>query len=629
MKLFILITLSLLLTVKPSLLYTQMEAEKDPPITNMSLLTKAIEKIMKQEHMPGLMLSIVTKDSVLFSGGIGYSNLKAQTKVSGSTLFHLGSISKMFVALAIQKLVSEGKVSLSDKLVKIAPEVRFTNPWEQTDPVRVINLLEHTAGFDDVHLNKMISPDGKTSKGLDAVKSIQNSLFCRWRPGERHVYANPDYVILGYLIEKISGKRFSEYITKNILLPLGMRQTVYDFTGKGGLNYATGYQFIRGMEARAPFPVLGGNGADGAIVSSANDMSCFLRSLLNNWQIGKAQLLPPSFLNEMETVHSTRAAKYGLKMGYGFANTPGVITKNIIFRGHGGHTVGFGSSLAYNRELGVGYVISNNGESYPLPVEQLIAGFLTRNLRTQSPEQASNQSLEKFKPLMGYYQLASTHSKMWSFYENILEGFTLSLADGKIFVHSTHGSTDTLYSAGGALFKHKTDLTPTFASGRDKDGEGFLAGYQGYYHKTNYFLIWIQRLLLYLGLLAMVLSVIIGVVSIIMMAFNKVQLKQITLLVTPALAVIAGVSAFTELTRTDTINKVAFAAFNGTTLFIFLGSFGFGLFDLISLWLLYKHWNTLNNYWIKGPLAFSIIFLSYLTGLLLIHGWIGVRIWKL
>ncbi|RYE27254.1 MAG: class A beta-lactamase-related serine hydrolase [Sphingobacteriaceae bacterium] len=606
-----------------------MRAEKDPPITNISLLTKAIEKVMKQEHMPGLMLSIVTKDSVLFSGGIGYSNLKARTKVNGNTLFHLGSISKMFVALAIQKLVSEGKVSLSDKLAGIAPEIQFKNPWEKTDPVRIINLLEHTAGFDEVHLNKMISPDGKTSYGLDAVKTIQNSLFCRWRPGERHVYANPDYVVLGYLIEKVSGKRFSEYITKNILLPLGMKQTVYDFTGICDLNYATGYQFVRGVEAKVPFPVLSGNGADGSIVSSANDMSCFLRSLLNNWQVGKTRLLPPSFLSEMETVHSTRAAKYGLKMGYGLANTPGVITKNITFRGHGGHIDGFGSSLAYNRELGVGYVISNNGESYPLPVEQLIAGFLTQNLKAQSPEPASNQSLEKFKPLMGYYQLASTHSEMWSFYENILEGITLSLTDGKIVVHSTHGSTDTLYSAGGALFKHKTDLTPTFALGRDKDGEGFLAGYQGYYHRTNYFLIWIQRLLLYLGLLAMVFSVIIGIISLIMVALNKVPLKQTALLVTPALAVIAGVSAFMEMSRTDTINKAAFATFNGTTLFIFLGSLGFGLFDLISLWLLYKHWNTLKNYWIKGPLAFSILFLSYLTVLLMVHGWIGVRIWKL
>ncbi|RYE17722.1 MAG: hypothetical protein EOP45_15325 [Sphingobacteriaceae bacterium] len=210
-----------------------------------------------------------------------------------------------------------------------------------------------------------------------------------------------------------------------------------------------------------------------------------------------------------------------------------------------------------------------------------------------------------------------------------MEGITLSLTDGKIVVHSTHGSTDTLYSTGGALFKHKTDLTPTFALGRDKDGEGFLAGYQGYYHRTNYFLIWIQRLLLYLGLLAMVFSVIIGVVSIILLTFKKVKLKHTALLVLPAFAVLAGTSAFKVLGRTDTFNKAAFATINGTTLFIYLASLAFGLFDLISLWLLYKHWNTLKNYWIKGLLTFTILFLSYLTGLLMVHGWIGVRIWKL
>ena len=113
--------------------------------SDLDSLLIEIKNTMKREHMPGLMLSIVTKDSILCSGGLGYSNLENKIKANSSTLFHMHSVTKVFTALAIQKLVAEGKLNLNDKLKAIAPEILFENSWEQTHPVRVINLLEHTA----------------------------------------------------------------------------------------------------------------------------------------------------------------------------------------------------------------------------------------------------------------------------------------------------------------------------------------------------------------------------------------------------------------------------------------------------------------------------------------------------
>jgi CubicO group peptidase (beta-lactamase class C family) len=78
---------------------------------------------MKQEHITGLMLGISTRDSIVFSGGFGYADIDARSKVNDSTLFRMGSITKMFVSLGIMKLVDEGKFKLDDELKKIAPEV--------------------------------------------------------------------------------------------------------------------------------------------------------------------------------------------------------------------------------------------------------------------------------------------------------------------------------------------------------------------------------------------------------------------------------------------------------------------------------------------------------------------------
>src|SRR4030095_8103453 len=134
-------------------------SQKTESINSIKQLTDSIDVIMKQEKITGLMLGITTKDSVIFSGGFGYADLDTRRKVDEGTLFRMGSITKMFMSLAIMKLVNEGKLKLDDELKKIAPEVPFQNKWESTNPVRVVHLLEHTTGFDDIKINRMYSLD--------------------------------------------------------------------------------------------------------------------------------------------------------------------------------------------------------------------------------------------------------------------------------------------------------------------------------------------------------------------------------------------------------------------------------------------------------------------------------------
>ena len=207
-------------------------SQKSESINSIKQLTDSIEVIMKQEHITGLMLGITTKDSVLFSGGFGYADLDTRRDVDENTLFRMGSITKMFVSLGIMKLVNEGKLKLDDELKKIAPEVPFQNKWEATNPVRIIHLLEHTTGFDDIKLNRMYSLDPKENTGIDMMMVHKNSMICRWKPGERFAYSNPNYAVLGYIIEKISGKPYNQYLEENILNPLGMMNSNFNLRSK-------------------------------------------------------------------------------------------------------------------------------------------------------------------------------------------------------------------------------------------------------------------------------------------------------------------------------------------------------------------------------------------------------------
>ena len=109
---------------------------KDFSIKSISQLQDSINNILKSEHQASLMLAVISKDSIVFSGGFGFANVETKQKANNQTLFPMASITKTFTALAIMKLVKQGKLSLNDNLSTIAPEIIFANKWEKTNPVK-------------------------------------------------------------------------------------------------------------------------------------------------------------------------------------------------------------------------------------------------------------------------------------------------------------------------------------------------------------------------------------------------------------------------------------------------------------------------------------------------------------
>lgn len=101
-------------------------------------------------------IALIRKDQPDWIVGIGNSGTSEDKSVSENTIFRIASISKMFVALAILKLQEEGLLKLEDRIKDIVPEVEFENPWEETDPVRIVHLLEHTTGWDEIHLVEIV-----------------------------------------------------------------------------------------------------------------------------------------------------------------------------------------------------------------------------------------------------------------------------------------------------------------------------------------------------------------------------------------------------------------------------------------------------------------------------------------
>ena len=136
---------------------------------DFSQFKELIEETMQKNDIPGMQVAVISKDSILWKSNFGYADLKKLTPVSDSTMFRVGSISKIFVSIATMILKERKLISLDDKLSEIAPEIEFNNKWENTNPIRIVNLLEHTASFDDAHPAEFSA----NAKGWTTLQGLQ------------------------------------------------------------------------------------------------------------------------------------------------------------------------------------------------------------------------------------------------------------------------------------------------------------------------------------------------------------------------------------------------------------------------------------------------------------------------
>src|ERR1700704_6127249 len=222
---------------------TARQKDDQPHPKTLQELQQAMKDVLNKEHVPGAGVALVANGEVLWCGGIGEAAMATKRAAGCDTEFRVGSISKTLVALALLKLQEEGKINLYARLQDVAPEIAFKNRWEATHPVRIVNLLEHTAGFDDMEPSEVYNVrDRYDFPLLDVFNRFREPQTVRWPPGTRMSYSNPGNAIAGYLIEKATGKPFDQFIRETLLRPLGMERADYPFTDRNRALLATAYE---------------------------------------------------------------------------------------------------------------------------------------------------------------------------------------------------------------------------------------------------------------------------------------------------------------------------------------------------------------------------------------------------
>lgn len=340
-------------------------------------LRAAIARVVEDNDVPAVGIAMVDETGPVWVGAIGKANLENDVDADENTMFRIGSTSKMFVALSVLKLVEEGRLSLDDRLVNLAPEIAFENQWEETDPVRVVHLLEHTTGWDDIHLPEYAHSDPEPVTLREGLDFHPHSRVSRWKPGSRMSYCNAGPPVAAYVVEKVTAQEFESYVHDHFFAPIGMAQATYRLSDevkeKGVTSYANGnkpqdYWHI----AIRP---------SGAINATPNDMAKMVAFFLNRGAVNGRSVISPESLERMERTESTSAAKAGQQAGYGLNNYSSA-HESWVYRAHHGGVNGGITEFAYLPKAKVGHAVmmnSDDGRSFR-EITRLVSDYETRNL---------------------------------------------------------------------------------------------------------------------------------------------------------------------------------------------------------------------------------------------------------
>jgi len=346
-----------------------------------------LEKI-SETRIPGLSIAVVKDNEVIYRNGFGYRDLKRAEPITPRTLFGIGSVTKSFTALAILKLVEEDKISLDDSIEHYVPlKIR---PFGEE--ITIHHLLTHSSGipalaYAEAFIRSFLGIDHcwlPICKPEDVITFMSDAQeWVEAKPGEKFFYLNEGYVLLGYIISKVSGMRYEDFVREKILKPLKMNRSYFfkEEVEKDG-NWATPYMIDKeGRHIPTSFPF--GITADGGLISNVLDLSNYIMMYLNNGEFDGKRIIDRGLLKKMLTGYIKVPWQLwgGESYGYGWIITPNFHGHTVI--SHSGSVLVHTAYVGFIPEKKLGVAILANASGYPL---SFIGMYVLTYLLGKDPE---------------------------------------------------------------------------------------------------------------------------------------------------------------------------------------------------------------------------------------------------
>jgi D-alanyl-D-alanine carboxypeptidase len=340
---------SFILILAISLFATSAFAQKTP---DFSIRMDSLLQVLDKNNKAWASVTIRKNDKIVYTNATGWIDKSALVpfRSTPETRYRIGSISKMFTTVMILQLVEEYKLSLDTPLSK------FFKKIPNAKLITIADLLNHHSGLynftnDSSYIKWMTEPRTRTQ-----MRELFESQKPAFAPGEKGEYSNTNFVLLGYIIEDVTGKSYEENLAERITSRIHLKNTKY---GRKIENLdAQSFEFIDGKWVIQPETDMSIPGGAGALISTTPDLTAFINALFNG------QLMNESSLKSMTTI----------KDGYGLGIFKIPFYERSAF-GHNGGIDGFSSSLAYFPEDKVAIAFCSNGMNYPM--NDILIGLLS------------------------------------------------------------------------------------------------------------------------------------------------------------------------------------------------------------------------------------------------------------
>jgi CubicO group peptidase (beta-lactamase class C family) len=327
---------------------------------------------LARENIAGAVVGIVKDGQVIFAKGYGYADVAKGIPVTAdASLFRIGSISKLITWTAAMQLVEQKKLSLDED---VNAYLDFKIPPAFGKPITLRNLMTHSGGFEDTWRDMGVEDPRQATQLESYVKDhIPRRIY---PPGEVSAYSNYGATLTGYLVQRISGKRFEDYVDENIFRPLGMNRTTFAQPLPKDLAPMVSQGYGVASSPPGPFEIMNSFPA-GSVSASASDMCRFMLAHLQDGQLNGARILSAETARLMHSRMFTFDERMN-SWAYGFYEES---TNGHRIIGHGGDLQRFHSDLHLILDANTGFFISYNSKGIGdlgLDRQRLLQMFMDR-----------------------------------------------------------------------------------------------------------------------------------------------------------------------------------------------------------------------------------------------------------
>ncbi|MGB3179893.1 MAG: serine hydrolase domain-containing protein [Cyclobacteriaceae bacterium] len=578
-----------------------------------------IDSILQANEVPGATVVLADSSGRLRVGYFGLADVSADRPVTDSTLFCIGSVAKTFLAAGTLIAAQKGLLSLSDPLHPTLPEGLIRNRWRPEDPVRLIHLLEHTAGIDEAHFH-LTARAGRDTPLQEVLKLSRTSLEVRWRPGSYAEYNTLDYVAAAHMLQEKTGKSLEHFMQEELFEPLNLGSATYRPDEEKAYYFTKGYE--SDGQTEIAFPGLPQWPA-GALSLTAGDMGKFLKILIQKGRTAEGQVLTPESIVRMETPETSLRVRAGTVTGYG-KGLQATYYNGKLYYGHSGRYGGFQSDFGYSRQTGTGYAIlvnQANGRRAVKEIKKLLLADMAPFAYSLSPRPDLPEDMAyirgAYQPVTGVPQLG----RLSDCFMKIADLQIVEPGPGQVSVSGPLFEGYSLLHFRGNLFRTISDSGPTVVFTQGEEGKSLMLTEDGAYQRIP---VWQAYTTFYTAVAVLITIVLCFLIWIIRLPILLIRRKKIVAEWLPFLAIVSFVAmvvSFTMLYDPEKLystGAILFYLFGWLFLVVALASLGYGIYLLLHNRI--GRWPAL--FTLAGSLASSVM-----AAYLWYCGIIGLPLW--